>query len=102
MSASREKKARQELNESGYVDPRKAREAEEKAKERRSTRIYTAVIVAFVLLGVVLFASHDHEFVQTVANRIMEFVDGKLIDKMGTYDEYIGGIREEMLARLNG
>ena len=52
--------------------------------------------------GVVLFASHDHEFVQTVANRIMEFVDGKLIDKMGTYDEYIGGIREEMLARLNG
>ena len=32
MSASREKKARQELNESGYVDPRKAREAEEKAK----------------------------------------------------------------------
>ena len=57
MSASREKKARQELNESGYVDPRKAREAEEKAKERRSTRIYTAVIVVFVLLGVVLFAS---------------------------------------------
>ena len=57
MSASREKKARQELNESGYVDPRKAREAKEKAKERRSTRIYTAVIVAFVLLGVVLFAS---------------------------------------------
>ena len=54
MSASREKKARQELNESGYVDPRKAREAKEKAKERRSTRIYTAVIVAFVLLGVVL------------------------------------------------
>ena len=52
--------------------------------------------------GVVLFASHDHEFVQTVANRIMEFVDGKLIDKMGTYDEYISGIREEMLARLNG
>ena len=57
MSASREKKARQELNESGYVDPRKAREAAEKAKDRRSTRIYTAVIVAFVLLGVVLFAS---------------------------------------------
>ena len=30
--------------------------------------------------GVVLFASHDHEFVQTIANRVMEFVDGKLID----------------------
>ena len=52
--------------------------------------------------GVVLFASHDHEFVQTVANRIMELVDGKLIDKMCTYDEYIAGVREEMLARLEG
>ena len=50
----------------------------------------------------VLFASHDHQFVQTIANRIMEFVDGKLIDKMCTYDEYIAGAREEMLARLNG
>ena len=52
--------------------------------------------------GVVLFASHDHEFVETIADRIMEFVDGKLIDKMCTYDEYISGQREEMLARLNG
>ncbi len=52
--------------------------------------------------GVVLFASHDHEFVETIANRIMEFVDGKLIDKMCTYDEYIAGQREEMLTRLNG
>ena len=39
--------------------------------------------------GVVLFSSHDHEFVQTVANRIMEFENGKLIDKMGTYEDYI-------------
>ena len=52
--------------------------------------------------GVVLFASHDHEFVETIADRIMEFVDGKLIDKMCTYDEYISGQREEMLARLQG
>ena len=52
--------------------------------------------------GVVLFASHDHEFVQTIANRVMEFVDGKLNDKMCTYDAYIAGAREEMLARLNG
>ena len=52
--------------------------------------------------GVVLFASHDHEFVQTIANRVMEFVDGKLIDMMCTYDAYIAGAREEMLARLNG
>ena len=52
--------------------------------------------------GVVLFASHDHEFVQTIANRIMELVDGKLIDKMCTYDDYISGQRDEMLARLKG
>ena len=52
--------------------------------------------------GVVLFASHDHEFVQTIANRIMEITDGKLIDKMCTYDEYIEGARAEILARMNG
>ncbi len=39
--------------------------------------------------GVVLFASHDHQFVQTTANRIMEIVNGNLIDKMTTYDEYL-------------
>lgn len=40
--------------------------------------------------GNVLFASHDHEFIQTVANRIMEIkADGKLIDRLCTYDEYI-------------
>ncbi len=39
--------------------------------------------------GVELFASHDHQFVQTTANRIMEIVNGKLIDKITTYDEYL-------------
>lgn len=39
--------------------------------------------------GVVLFASHDHEFVQTIANRIMAFEDGHLIDRLGTYEDYI-------------
>jgi ATPase subunit of ABC transporter with duplicated ATPase domains len=39
--------------------------------------------------GVVLFASHDHEFIQTVANRIIEFADEGMYDKMATYDEYI-------------
>ena len=39
--------------------------------------------------GVVLFSSHDHEFVQTIANRIMEFHNGKLTDKLGTYEEYL-------------
>ena len=39
--------------------------------------------------GVVLFTSHDHQFVQTTANRIMEIVAGGLIDKITTYDEYL-------------
>ncbi len=52
--------------------------------------------------GVVLFASHDHEFVQTIANRIIEFVLGGMIDKPCTYDEYIQEQREKMLQHLNG
>ena len=37
-----------------------------------------------------LFASHDHQFVETVANRIIEFTDdGKIIDKKCTFDEYL-------------
>lgn len=40
--------------------------------------------------GVELFACHDHQFVQTTANRIMEILpDGQLIDKITTYDEYL-------------
>lgn len=39
--------------------------------------------------GVVLFASQDHQFVQTIANRIMEITNGGLIDKISTYDEYL-------------
>ena len=40
--------------------------------------------------GVILFTSHDHQFVQTTANRIMEILpDGTLIDKITTYDEYL-------------
>lgn len=41
--------------------------------------------------GAILFASHDHQFVQTTANRIMEIIDGELIDKITTYDEYLEG-----------
>ena len=40
--------------------------------------------------GVVLFACHDHQFVQTTANRIMEILpNGTLIDKITTYDDYL-------------
>ncbi len=39
--------------------------------------------------GVILFSCHDHQFVQTTANRIMELTPGGLIDKITTYDEYL-------------
>ena len=39
--------------------------------------------------GVLLFSSRDHQIVETTANRIMEIVNGKLIDKITTYDEYL-------------
>ncbi len=40
--------------------------------------------------GVELFSCHDHQFVQTTANRIMEILpDGSLVDKITTYDEYL-------------
>jgi len=39
--------------------------------------------------GTVLFTSHDHEFTQTVANRILEITPNGFIDKLMTYDEYI-------------
>lgn len=39
--------------------------------------------------GTVIFASHDHEFTQTVANRIVEITPNGFIDKLMSYDEYI-------------
>lgn len=39
--------------------------------------------------GTVLFTSHDHEFTQTVANRIIEITPNGIIDKLMTYDEYV-------------
>ncbi len=38
---------------------------------------------------VVIFSSHDHQFVNTVANRIIEFTPGGIIDKVTTFDEYL-------------
>lgn len=39
--------------------------------------------------GVVLFTSQDHQFIQTIANRIIEITPNGLIDKVSTYDEYL-------------
>ncbi|MCI9101858.1 MAG: ATP-binding cassette domain-containing protein [Lachnospiraceae bacterium] len=39
--------------------------------------------------GVMIFSSRDHQIVQTTANRIMEIINGRLVDKITTYDEYL-------------
>lgn len=39
--------------------------------------------------GVILFSSHDHQFVQTVANRIIELKEEDCVDRVSTFDEYI-------------
>lgn len=40
--------------------------------------------------GVIIFTSHDHQFIQTIANRIMEILpNGTLVDKLTTYEEYL-------------
>ena len=44
--------------------------------------------------GNVLFASHDHEFINTIANRIMEITPDGLIDRLSSYDDYIVWRRE--------
>lgn len=53
--------------------------------------------------GTILFTSHDHEFVQTIANRIIEITPKGIIDRQMTYDEYlenedIAALRKEMWA----
>jgi ATPase subunit of ABC transporter with duplicated ATPase domains len=39
--------------------------------------------------GTILFVSHDHQFLQTIANRIIEFTPTGIIDKVMSYDEYL-------------
>ncbi|HEV8080794.1 MAG TPA: ATP-binding cassette domain-containing protein [Chitinophagaceae bacterium] len=47
--------------------------------------------------GIVLFTTHDHQFIQTVANRIIEITPKGLIDRLYTYDEYIADERIKVL-----
>jgi ATPase subunit of ABC transporter with duplicated ATPase domains len=51
-------------------------------------------------VGTLIFTTHDHEFIQTVANRIVEIGPGGIIDKEMSYDDYITdkSVKE---ARLN-
>ena len=54
MSASREKKNRQDLASQGIKDPKVIREAEEKAKQRKTNRLYGGIAVLFVVVAVLL------------------------------------------------
>ena len=53
MSASREKKVRQEQESTGYTDPKTAKEAKERKEEKRSSTIYLLVAIAFVVVGII-------------------------------------------------
>jgi len=53
--------------------------------------------------GNIIFASHDHEFIQTVANRIIELTPNGTIDKLMDYDDYISDDRiREQKAKMYG
>lgn len=53
--------------------------------------------------GNILFSSHDHEFIETVANRIIELTPNGIIDKMMEYDEYISDEHiKELRAKMYG
>ncbi|MEG0645990.1 MAG: ATP-binding cassette domain-containing protein [Bacteroides sp.] len=53
--------------------------------------------------GNVLFSSHDHEFIETVANRVIELTPNGIIDKMMDYDEYITSDHiKELRAKMYG
>ena len=50
--------------------------------------------------GTLLFTSHDHQFVQTIADRIIEILPDRVIDRKETYDEYLASLAEEDLKKL--
>ncbi|MCL2221479.1 MAG: ATP-binding cassette domain-containing protein [Oscillospiraceae bacterium] len=45
--------------------------------------------------GNVILTTHDHQLIQTMANRIIEFTDGEVIDRAMTYDEYVDTMKAE-------
>ena len=47
--------------------------------------------------GIVLLTTHDHQFMNTVANRIIEITPKGMIDRLMTYDEYLVDERVKML-----
>ena len=66
-----------------------------------SIQAFNNNLVAFK--GNILFASHDHEFINTVANRIIELTPSGTIDKLMSYDEYIyDEVIKEQKAKMYG
>jgi len=49
--------------------------------------------------GIVLLKTHDHQFMDTVANRIIEITPKGIIDRLCTYDEYLA---DERIKNLHG
>ncbi len=52
--------------------------------------------------GTLLFVSHDRTFVSSLATRVIEIIDGQVIDYKGTYEDYVSGPREDQIARIKG
>ena len=48
----------------------------------------------------VIFTSHDHQFIQTIANRIINLEDGHIDDHLCTYDDYLESLGEEQLKKI--
>jgi len=48
--------------------------------------------------GTILFSSHDHQFIHTIANRIIEIIPTGIIDKRMTFDEYI---KDEAIRKIH-
>ena len=46
--------------------------------------------------GNIIFTTHDHQLIQTTANRIIEFRDGSITDRIMTYDEYVESMKVEV------
>lgn len=77
MSASREKKKRQEILASGAVDPKAAREAEKKASEKKSSILYACVAALFVVvtIGLLIYNAYDSGVLQR--NKTAVTIDGE-------------------------
>lgn len=97
MSASREKKNRRELNTSGYVDPKAQEAAEKAAKEKRTGKLYTGCIIAFLVIAVALFV-WDSNLIQRGATAYT--VDGQNISA-AEMSYYYGGTYQNFYSQYS-